>query len=92
MNKKANATLKGTRDIKNLIKFIVATLIGIIIVLIPFSFANGVDTILFHYIKAFVATFQFPITLLIALIFCISTIMAVIDQIWKPNFIRQNRT
>ncbi|PWZ93602.1 arginine transporter, partial [Staphylococcus pseudintermedius] len=79
-------------DMKNLIKFIVATLLGIIIVLIPFSFASGVDTILFHVIKTFVSTFQGPITWLIALVFCISAVMAVIDQIWQPDWIRNNTT
>ncbi|PCF32566.1 arginine transporter [Staphylococcus delphini] len=82
----------GKVDMKNLIKFIVATLLGIIIVLIPFSFANGVDTILFHVIKSFVSTFQGPITWLIALVFCVSAVMALIDQIWKPEWIRNNAT
>lgn len=74
-----------------LIKFVVFTLFGTILVLVPFSFDGSVDTILFHYLKLFVKTFQIPLTGIMVVLIVLSALLAVIDQVKKDTIIRRHR-
>ncbi|MBI5974683.1 arginine transporter [Staphylococcus sp. H16/1A] len=79
-------------NIINILKFVICTILGIVIVLIPFSFSNGVDTVLFHYLKLVVQALYTPIQVLIILAFVISALLATYDMIAKPAWIRENPT
>ncbi|WP_278019377.1 YjiH family protein [Enterococcus faecium] len=67
------------------------TILGTILVLVPFSFDGSVDTILFHYLKIFVKTFQAPLTGIMVVLIVLSAILAVFDQVKKDTIIRRNR-
>ncbi|MFS1350682.1 hypothetical protein ACLZX5_03945 [Enterococcus faecium] len=61
------------------------TILGTILVLVPFSFDGSVDTILFHYLKIFVKTFQAPLTGIMVVLIVLSAILAVFDQVKKTQ-------
>lgn len=72
-------------------KFIFATLAGLIIVLIPFPFAQGVDTILFHYLKVFIKAFNGPLMVLAVLTICASALLSLYALIKKDGWIHHHR-
>ena len=43
-----------TVSLKNLLKFVVGTLLGLFLVVIPLNFGKNVDTFTFYYLKKFV--------------------------------------
>lgn len=72
------------------LKFIIGTLIGVGLVLIPFNFDGTVDTFLFYYLKIFIKnnySYLFPLVMAIVVI---SALLAVYDGLFKPNWIRKN--
>ena len=75
----------------NIIKFIGGTLLGILLVLIPFNFNGTVDTVLFYYLKQFIRANQSPLRFIIMILMCISAIVALYDFIAKPDWIRNNK-
>lgn len=75
----------------NIIKFIGGTLLGILLVLIPFNFNGTVDTVLFYYLKQFIRAYQSPLRFIIMILMCISAIVALYDFIAKPDWIRNNK-
>ncbi|MGF2193338.1 YjiH family protein [Enterococcus faecalis] len=82
---------KDQHYLLGLIKFVVFTILGTILVLVPFSFDGSVDTILFHYLKIFVKTFQAPLTGIMVVLIVLSAILAVFDQVKKDTIIRRHR-
>lgn len=75
----------------NISKFIGGTLLGILLVLIPFNFNGTVDTVLFYYLKQFIRAYQSPLRFIIMILMCISAIVALYDFIAKPDWIRNNK-
>ena len=75
----------------NIIKFIGGTLLGILLVLIPFNFNGTVDTVLFYYLKQFIRANQSPLRFIIMILMCISAIVSLYDFIAKPDWIRNNK-
>ena len=74
-----------------LMKFIIFTVLGTVLVLIPFSFDGSVDTILFHYLKIFVKTFNGPLTAIMVAFIVLSALLSVIDQVKSDTIIRKQR-
>ncbi|AQP53008.1 arginine transporter [Vagococcus penaei] len=72
-------------------KFLVGTLFGIILVLIPFNFSNGMDTILFHYLKLFINSYQTIIQSLLVICVVLSALLSLYNLLVKDNFIQKNR-
>ena len=73
------------------IKFLVGTFLGIFLVLIPFKFSNGVDTVLFYYLKLFINAFHGPLQLLLVLAVVASALLALFDQLNPNSLISENR-
>lgn len=73
------------------IKFLIGTILGVLLVLIPFSFENGVDTILFHYLKLFISSNYEVIQPLVVLCVVLSAVLSLLDQFLPNGFIRKQR-
>lgn len=73
------------------VKFLIGTFIGIFLVLIPFNFSNGMDTVLFHYLKLFIAKFHDQLQLLLVISVVASALLALIDQLMPNSFIKKQR-
>lgn len=86
-----NNAKRNNVNMVNIFKFIICTILGVLLVLIPFSFKSGVDTILFHYLKMFVKSFYMPIQMIIIIIFVLAALLAIYDMIAKPRWIRENK-
>lgn len=82
-------TTKNTQA--GFIKFLIGTILGVVLVLIPFNFANGVDTILFHYLKLFISNNYAVIQPLVVLCVVLSALLSLIDQFMPNGFIRKQR-
>ncbi|MGT2716072.1 YjiH family protein [Streptococcus respiraculi] len=74
-----------------LFKFISCTLFGVLFVLFPFNFGGKIDTILFYYLKQFVANFNAPLTVIVIFFIVLSAALAVVDQIKPDTIIRKQR-
>ncbi|MFD0896305.1 YjiH family protein [Loigolactobacillus binensis] len=72
-------------------KFVLGTAIGVGLVLIPFSFANGVDTILFHYLKLFIAQYHFAVQTLVTILVVLSALLALIDWLIPTTILHKQR-
>ena len=53
-----------TVSLKNLLKFVVGTLLGLFLVVIPLNFGKNVDTFTFYYLKKFVSWMGHPLEIL----------------------------
>lgn len=80
---------------KKSITFALCTIIGLLLVVVPFSFTTEnnvkVDTITFYYLKQLVALGGFYLSILLTIAVSISAILCSIDYLLKPNFIRNNQ-
>ncbi|MEG0255512.1 MAG: arginine transporter [Vagococcus sp.] len=72
-------------------KFIVGTLLGILLVLIPFNFSNGMDTILFHYLKLFIEDYKIIIQYLLVICVSLSALLSLYALINKKSVLHQKR-
>ena len=75
----------------NTMKFIFGTLIGVVLVLIPFNFNGTIDTILFYYLKQFLNAYRPVISFIIMVLMVISAVVALYDLVAKPEWIRRNK-
>lgn len=73
-----------------LLKFIIGTLIGVGLVLVPFNFNGTIDTILFYYLKLFIKSYHTYIVTIVSLIIILSALLALYDYLVKPNWIRKS--
>ncbi|MDT2865938.1 YjiH family protein [Vagococcus carniphilus] len=73
------------------IKFLIGTILGIVLVLIPFNFDNGMDTILFHYLKLFIAANKTVIQYLLVLCVTLSAVLSLYALINKNSFLHSKR-
>ena len=71
--------------------FVLGTLLGLFLVVIPLNFNGTVDTFTFYYLKKFVAFGGHNLQIVIALLVVLSAVLSVIDYIAKPGFIRNNK-
>ena len=76
--------------VKSNLKFIFLTLIGLLLVVIPFNFNGTVDTFTFFYLKKLVKLGAYGLEVFVTFLICISAILSVIDYFFKPDFIRKN--
>ena len=83
--------MSKTRKPFNIIKFIGGTLTGILLVLIPFNFNGTVDTVLFYYLKVFINQYQSALRLILMLLMALSAVISLIDYLFKPQWIRDNK-
>lgn len=83
--------MDSKRTLRNSIVFIGGTLLGILLVLIPFDFNGTVDTVLFYYLKLFITHFNKPLRFIIMLLMVLSALGALYDNIAKPDWIRNNK-
>ena len=72
---------------KNILKFILGTLLGLFLVVIPLSFGKSVDTFSFYYLKKFVAWAGHPLEILMTCIIVLSAALAFINLVSKPKWI-----
>ena len=72
-----------TVSLKNLLKFVVGTLLGLFLVVIPLNFGKNVDTFTFYYLKKFVSWMGHPLEILMTTIIVLSAFIAWIDV--QPN-------
>lgn len=84
--------MSETRKPINVFKFIVGTMLGVLLVLIPFNFNGTVDTVLFYYLKVFINNNQAALRFVIMLLMIISAVVALYDYIAQPKWIRENKT
>lgn len=76
---------------KGFFKFLILTLLGIVFLLIPFRFENGMDTILFHYLKLFISENHAVIQTIVVLLVCLSATLSLIDQLLPNTILRKQR-
>ncbi len=77
-------------NVRNLLKFIIDTIAGIFLVLVPFKFKNGLDTILFHYLKLVVSWGGWYLQVGLTVVIVISAILSLIDLSLRPGWIRNH--
>lgn len=87
-----------TKNIENnqisiigLVKFILCTLLGTFLVLVPFNFNGKIDTILFYFLKNFVSNNKHLIMTLVVFAIVVSAFLSTIDLFNKNTFIQKNR-
>lgn len=78
-------------QLMNRLKFMLGTAFGILFVLIPFNFNGKVDTILFYYLKLFIAKFDGILQLILVMLIILSAILSLIDQLKPDTMIRKQR-
>jgi nucleoside recognition membrane protein YjiH len=76
-------------SLKNILKFILGTLLGLFLVVVPLSFGKSVDTFSFYYLKKFVSWAGHPLEILMTGIIVLSAVMAFIDLVSKPKWIEE---
>lgn len=79
-----------TVSLKNLLKFVVGTLLGLFLVVIPLNFGKNVDTFTFYYLKKFVSWMGHPLEILMTTIIVLSAFIAWIDVLAKPKWIEDH--
>lgn len=72
-------------------KFLIGTIFGIVLVLIPFNFTNGMDTILFHYLKLFITEYKTILQYLLVGCVSLSAFLSFYTLINKKSKIYENR-
>ena len=83
-------TTKDKFPLKTSLVFIIPSLIGILLFMVPIKF-NGEITIPVALMSKFLAnSLEGYLTSIITLIICISAIFSIITKIFKPNFIIKN--
>ncbi len=75
----------------NALKFILGTLVGILLVLIPFNFNGTVDTALFYYLKLFVHKYQAALRFILMFLMTSSAVLSLYDHLIEPEWIRENK-
>lgn len=78
-------------QLMNRLKFMLGTAFGILFVLIPFNFNGKVDTILFYYLKLFIAKFDGILQLILVMLIILSALLSLIDQLKPDTMIRKQR-
>jgi nucleoside recognition membrane protein YjiH len=76
-------------SLKNVLKFVVGTLLGLFLVVVPMTFGKSVDTFTFYYLKKFVAWAGHPLEVLMTVIIVVSAVLALVDMISKPAWIEE---
>lgn len=79
-----------TVSLKNLLKFVVGTLLGLFLVVIPLNFGKNVDTFTFYYLKKLVSWMGHPLEILMTTIIVLSAFIAWIDVLAKPKWIEDH--
>lgn len=82
---------KSKNQLMNRLKFMLGTAFGILFVLIPFNFNGTVDTILFYYLKLFIAKFDGILQLILVMLIILSALLSLIDQLKPDTMIRKQR-
>lgn len=82
---------KSKNQLMNQLKFMLGTAFGILFVLIPFNFNGTVDTILFYYLKLFIAKFDGILQLILVMLIILSALLSLIDQLKPDTMIRKQR-
>ncbi len=75
---------------KNTLKFLIGTIIGLYLIVIPISIGGGIDTFAAYWLKAFVSWGGKALEGVCTGIVVISTILPIINLICKPGFIQNN--
>ena len=83
--------MKESNKTMNTLKFVIGTLLGVGLVLVPFNFNGTVDTVLFYYLKQFLNAYRPAISFVIMLLMVLSAALALFDYIVKPDWIRNNK-
>ncbi|WP_242542743.1 YjiH family protein [Vagococcus fluvialis] len=73
------------------IKFLIGTTLGIVLVLIPFTFSNGMDTILFHYLKLFINDYKTILQYLLVLCVSLSAVLSLYTLLNKNSLLHEKR-
>lgn len=83
---------KSNVNLLNILKFSLATLLGFLLVVVPFNFGEKVDTITFYYLKILKTSLGNSFTIAIVTIVALSGIISLITLLFKPKFIIENKT
>lgn len=73
------------------LKFLLGTLAGLFLVVIPLNFNGTVDTFTFYYLKQFVAFGGHTLVLVITMLIVISAVLALVDMLVQPAFIEEHK-
>lgn len=74
-----------------LLKFILFTLIGTLLILVPFNFNGKIDTVLFYYLKQFINAYNPLLTAIMVIFIVLSALLAIYDQMRPDSFITKHR-
>lgn len=77
-------------SVKNTLKFILGTLAGLFLVVIPLQFDGSVDTFTFYYLKKFVVFGGQELVTVITLVIAASAVLAVVDTIFHTAWIKNH--
>lgn len=83
---------KSNVNLVNILKFSLATLLGFLLVVVPFNFGETVDTISFYYLKLLRSSLGNALTITIVSIVALSGVISLITLLFKPKFILDNKT
>lgn len=75
---------------KNVLKFLIGTIVGLYLIVIPINIGGGVDTFASYWLKSFVAWGGKALEGVCTGIVCLSTVLAFINLIFKPKFIQNS--
>ncbi|MBF0714771.1 YjiH family protein [Gemelliphila palaticanis] len=78
-------------NIKNLFKFIIGTLFGVFLVLIPFNFNGKIDTPLFYFLKLFIKKYNSTLILLMVALIVISALLSLINLFIKDSIFSKGK-
>lgn len=87
-----NTATKSNTNLVNILKFSIATILGFLLVVIPFNFDGTVDTISFYYLKLLKSSLGNVLTFTVVSVVALSGIVSLITLLFKPKFILENKT
>ncbi|HBI92766.1 MAG TPA: arginine transporter, partial [Terrisporobacter glycolicus] len=87
-----NTATKSNTNLVNILKFAIATILGFLLVVIPFNFDGTVDTISFYYLKLLKSSLGNVLTFTVVSVVALSGIVSLITLLFKPKFILENKT
>lgn len=87
---KATGELQTQYSIQNLLKFIIPSLLGVLLFLIPVIYEGNMTIGVGIFASYFQVTLEKYLPAFMTVIFCISTIMAIYTKVIKPNWITNN--
>lgn len=87
----AEKTINSKVNLVNILKFSLATILGFLLVVVPFNFGETVDTISFYYLKLLKSALGNTLTIIIVSVVVLSGLISLVTLLFKPKFILNNK-